>query len=109
MKDCPQIANLAPIAHQLAQIIDACAGDYPLVSISGYDDRAIWTWMYANLMVMVEVVIDLPEHLTIVDSSCVAVKVKTLGQALSVLRMTESIRQGRASPYVQLEELPVVD
>ncbi|MNY39676.1 hypothetical protein D3C86_1743750 [compost metagenome] len=107
MTACSQNADLAPIAYHLAQIIDASAGDYPLVSMSGQDDRADWTWMYANLMVSVAVGAELPVLLTVVDSSCVAVQVRTSGQAIAVLRMTESIRQKRASPYIQLEERPV--
>lgn len=96
--------DLAPIAAQLAVLIDAAGGDYPLISISEGLDRSDLLWMYANIIVTVAIEVDQPLLLTVIDQSCITVRVNSLARSIALLRLTESIRQEREWPYIQLDD-----
>lgn len=57
-------------------------------------------------MVKVGIEDDQSALLTVVDPSCIAVRVKSLARSMALLRLTESIRQKQEWPYIRLEGLP---
>lgn len=102
MKHQPPSLELDTLAAELAAIIDAQAGDYPLVAFRQEAPGPDLTWMYAHLVVEVFVVKTRPASIRSREQGGIELDVESLQQGMDLLRRTEGLRQNRDWPYVQL-------
>jgi hypothetical protein len=103
MQALPPSPELDPLAAELAAVIDAHAGDYPLVSFHDDAQGPVVTWLYGH--VVVEVFIDAQSSAGIRAQQLGGVNlvVRTLKEGMELLRRTESRRQRKSAwPYVRL-------
>ncbi|CAM8635953.1 hypothetical protein MCEMSHM24_03137 [Comamonadaceae bacterium] len=95
-----EIPSNLPI--KLASVIDEYGGDYPLVSCSETANEPAMVWLYSKLVIEVYLTPEVSPHLEHEELGGLTVKVKNHSQAMDLLRQTESIRQQRDFPYIQI-------
>lgn len=93
--------GLDDLAARLATLIDASAGDYPVVCFPE-DDQFDCFWVYSKLGVSVVVDSDRPPAFIAQEAGDVRICVRSFTQNIDLLRMTEGIRQRSEYPFVQL-------
>lgn len=94
----------------LANYIDKCAGDYPSLEFSPSGEEWL-LWEYCRNSILVRfgsTLVELPDHdaLTSADD-CLEIAVRTVHDAIRLIKFTESIRQRRPDPYIVLSHMPV--
>ena len=89
---------LQALARQLATIIDAAAGDYPVISIKDGPCPCLH-WEYARIAFIVE--IDATQEGAQFDELRETIRVNSIALGITLVAATEAIRQGRTEPYLQ--------
>lgn len=110
MKQIDNETTLQGAAAVLASYIDECVGDYPLVEFSPAGEPWL-VWEYCRISILVRfgsAVNQLPVRGDLASrDGCVEITVRTVHDAIRLIKLTESIRQRRPEPYIVLGHMQV--
>lgn len=98
MNECSPLEGRRMAEYKLAAIIDAAAGDYPIISIDECPEPRL-RWSYSHLEITIE--IDQTQEGVQFDELGSTVRVDSITAGLALVAATEAIRQGRHEPYIQ--------
>ena len=98
-----QAECLRTAARKLATLIDAAAGDYPILLLEEEPEPRLH-WSYARVEIEIEV--SSAYEGVQLDESTWTIRVGSIDMGFALVAATEAIRQDQSAPFIQYRTLP---